>query len=181
MARLSLRWISRFIGGSWIAIALLSGCSRESSFADYFAEYYARYPRANELPSVDEKVLLQRYRPRLAVGENQEGPISFYRDYIAHGVLYDSAGNQLSQQVDAGLLNRHRADPGMLFEHEPPVTTTLAAVTIEPTAFGRVDPVMIEGIGELSLLTYHFVFRHSGLPEGLPTWQQWLLDRVVDR
>ncbi|HSA81586.1 MAG TPA: hypothetical protein VLE23_12265, partial [Geminicoccaceae bacterium] len=71
-------------------LALLTGCMEEdANFSQYpgFAEWYAAHPPGEALPSAAERALLERYRPRVWLPEGHEGPIDFYRDYVAQGEL----------------------------------------------------------------------------------------------
>src|SRR5690606_23178352 len=52
-----------------------------------------------------------------------------------------------------------------------------------PTVYGRIDRGSLEseaGPVPLVFLTYHAVFRVSGLPAGLPAWQEGPLSLVLD-
>ena len=53
-----------------------------------------------------------------------EPPIGFYEDYIAQGRLIGRDGKPLSTAVSATVLNRHRDDPYVVFEHVPAKTPT---------------------------------------------------------
>ncbi|MEH6578915.1 MAG: hypothetical protein V7731_17775 [Amphritea sp.] len=168
-------------GFSLIVAAMLliamAGCSRSwSNFsqAPGFSEYYAQNPRNSQAATPEEQTLLNRFRPRLFLDATSEGPISFYRDYIAQGVLKDSAGKVLSEQVDSRQLNQVRDNPNIEFVHQPqpgPVT---------PEVFARIDYDEHPRLGKLAFLTYHFVFRSSGMAAGLPGWQELLLPLIGD-
>ncbi len=101
------------------------------------------------------------------IAEGVAGPISFYDDYIAQGTLFAPDGSHVSDAVDRPLLNQHRDIPRTLFRHRP------RALPVDPVVFGRVryDHLDLPRLGRLDLtfLTYHFVFRYSGLPAGLPS------------
>ena len=158
-------------------LGMLTGCSRSwSNFSQYpgFSQYYAQYPR-NPLPATDdEQALLTRFRPRLFVDKTAEGLISFYRDYIAQGVLNDATGARLSTQVGRQQLNLYRTRTDVVFVHQPqPIPAT-------PEVFARIDYDQHPVLGQLSFLTYHFVFRNSGIAAGLLRWQEWLLSLVAD-
>jgi hypothetical protein len=153
-------------------LTLLIGCSRSwHNFSQYpgFVDYYKQHPRSDRAASATEQTLLRRFRPRLFLDGVSEGPISFYRDYIAQGTLKNAAGEVLSERVDRSYLNRYRTDPGIVFIHRPQPTP------VTPEAFARIDYDEHPALGRLVFLTYHFVFRYSGLVDGLPGWQEWLL------
>ena len=78
------------------------------NFSQYpgFAEWYAKNPPSNELPSEADQALLRRHRPRFFFGKEQTRFIDFYRDYIANGTLRDGAGKVLSEAVTPEVLNR---------------------------------------------------------------------------
>ncbi|MHA1564337.1 MAG: hypothetical protein ACTSX7_03385 [Alphaproteobacteria bacterium] len=132
---------------------------------------------ASTLPTTAERQLLERHRPNLFLPDDHPGPVSFYEDYIAQGTLFSPAGERISSTVDRSLLNRHRDISRTLFRHDP------RAVPPKPVAFGRIryDHIDLPARGRLDLtfLTYHFVFRHSGLPAGLPPIL-WALARVFN-
>ena len=161
------------------AALALTGCGDGgSNFSQYpgFAEYFAANPPSAEPPGPADRALLRRFRPRLFVPAGHEGPIHFYRDYIAQGRLTARAS---STEVSQATLNRVKDDPRVVFEHRP----TGKAPT--PTLFGRVDREIATSAGaqgkqsKFTFLTYHAVFRHSGLPAGLAGWQEFLLGLVA--
>lgn len=163
--------------------ALLAGAcnDRDSNFSQYpgFAEWYAANPPAERLPTDDEQTLLRRYQPRFYLPAGSEGPIDFYRDYIAKGRLKDGDGALISDMPTQEMLNAGKADPTLVFTHvsdgAPP----------SPTVYGRIgeETVRWPGCAEpvaLAFLTYHLVFRSSGLPAGVPAWQAWPLRLIAD-
>ncbi len=163
-------------------VAAAAGCeSRRGNFSQNpgFAAYFASHPPAGEAASPADRALLQRYRPRLWLPAGHPGPVDFYADYVAAGRLIDGAGRPAATPVTRAILNAHARDPGAVFVHAPgswPPTGTV---------YGRVDraPVSLPGdagaVDEpFTFLTYHVVFRVSGLPAALPAWQRALL-RVV--
>ena len=168
-----------------LAIAAVSsaGCGDGgSNFSQYpgFAEYFAANPPSTEPPAEADRALLRRYRPRVFVPDGHEGPIHFYDDYIAQGRLIGaSEDGGRSTPVDRATLNRVKDDPGIVFEH----AATGKAPT--PTLFARIDretvasPVDPAQRLRFTFLTYHAVFRYSGLPAGLPGWQDTLLGLIA--
>ena len=162
--------------------ALLAGCERRAvNFSQYpgFREWYSANPPTEAAASADDRALLERYRPRLFLPAGSEGPISFYEDYIAQGVLYDREEKPISRRVTRAILNAHRADPEVLFVHR------LTGAPARPVAYARIDrEILPGGAGEsgtwLTFLTYHFVFRTSGLPAGMAPWQRVLVGLAAD-
>jgi hypothetical protein len=156
-------------------------CSDEGNFSQYpgFAEWYAANPPEDASPDASERALLERYRPRVFLPAGHEGPIDFYRDYVAAGRLYDAHDEQISAEVTQGLLNARKADPQVVFVHEP------TGAPPRPVIYGRIDraelavPVCHAPL-PVTFLTYHLVFRHSGLPAGLPWWQEAALSIAGD-
>lgn len=149
------------------------------TFADIpgFEVQRAIDPPAVTLPTTAERELLDRHRPRLFVPLDHPGPVSFYEDYIAQGTLFSPTGEHISSTVDRTLLNQHRDVSRTLFRHEPRATPP------KPVVFGRIryDHLDLPDVGRLDLtfLTYHFVFRHSGLPAGLPPLH-WALAKMFN-
>lgn len=158
------------------AIALSACGTPEANFSQYpgFAEYFAAHPRSEHAAAAAERALLRRYKPRLFVGPDQDGPIRFYGDYIANGALYDSDGRLISREVNRAALNAYKHDPLVTFVHRPMPAEGL------PTVFGRVDYEAVADLGLFTFLTYHFAFRHSGIPLGIPDWQHVLLELIGD-
>lgn len=156
----------------------LTGCGKDATVHDNFsqrpgfAHFYKNNPRSTDIPSTDFQRMLRQYRPRLWLDKTAEGPIDFYDDYIAAGELRDIDGNLISNAVNPQLLNQFRDDPTVTFEHMPSNRPTRAI------AYGRIDQDQIEGIGDITVLTWHFVFRHSGIPAGIPWFKKWVLDLV---
>jgi hypothetical protein len=164
-----------------LAIAL-TGCTlAPTNFSQYpgFAAYYTTHPRRNEAASAEERALLQRFRPRFMLPPGHVGMIDFYRDYIAQGTLYDGEGSAIGDHVTPALLNRHKNEPSAVFVHRPDPTraaraTVLARVDRERVALGAGDT------RDLTFLTYHAVFRHSGLPAAVTGWRAGLLGVIAD-
>jgi hypothetical protein len=161
-------------GLALLALAL-AACSDEGNFSQYpgFAAWYAANPPAETVPDTAGQALLARFAPRVFLPEGHEGPIDFYRDYIAQGRL--RAGDQVIVEVSQETLNRHKGDPAVVFEHTP------ADLPVHPVMYGRIDRAQLFGCAApLTFLTYHLVFRHSGLPAALPWWQSAALGLVGD-
>lgn len=150
------------------AVTPVSGMA-DANFSQYpgFSEHFGAHPRRTEPASPREQSQLVRYRPRLWVGPDEEGPISFYGDYIAQGNLYEGRGTLVSDAVTQDTLNAHRDDPLAVFVHAP------ASRPVTPVAFGRADREPVLDLGDYTFLTWHFVFRYSGLPAELRWWQSW--------
>lgn len=155
----------------------LSACHASGTFAQRpgFAAWFAAHPPAGKPASPADQVLLRRFRPRLWVGPGQDGPIDFYRDYIADGTLYGAGGRVISRHVTRTLLNRYKDDSSAVFVHRPGSAPTRAVV------FGRVTR---SGLPFCTLrwtfLTYNFVFRTSGLPADMASWETWPLKLLVN-
>ncbi len=164
------------------AALLLAACGEEDgNFSQHpgFAEWYAAHPPSEQLPSAAEQALLARYRPRVFLPAGNEGPIDFYRDYIAEGQLFDGAGRLISAAVTPALLNAHKQDPQAVFVH------TRGRAAPRPVIYGRIDRADLQLPGcaaplPVTFLTYNLVFRHSGLPAGLAAWQTVVLELVAD-
>jgi hypothetical protein len=173
------RWAPHFVTA---LAAVLAGCTEDrGNFSQYpgFAEWYAAHPPSQALPTAAERALLQKYRPRVWLPEGHEGPIDFYRDYIAQGELRDGSGALLSAAVTPEVLNAWKNDPAVVFTHQPGGLAPRARI------YGRIDHGELElpdcaAALPVTFLTFNLVFRHSGLPMGLPAWQAALLAPVAD-
>lgn len=146
----------------------------DTNFSQFpgFEAYLRANPPSDDVPTAADRELLARYKPRLFLSAGGDRPLDFYADYIAHGWLYDEAGALISDKVDQSLLNAVKLRPSVSFVHAP------ADRPVTPTLYGRID--RIDTPIRLAFLTYHAVFRHSGLPAGVPNWQTALLSLVAD-
>lgn len=149
-----------------------------SQFAGW-AEWYAGNPPLSTPADAAERALLERYRPRFFLAPDAEGPIDFYRDYIAQGRLRAGSGAVVSEQVTRALLNAHKRDPRAVFVHVPrPGAATRA------TSYARLDRADVDlgeaGMRRFTFLTYHLVFRRSGLPAGLDGLREFAVSLVAD-
>jgi hypothetical protein len=167
-----------------LLIVNLTGCELNNrNFSQYpgFDEYFSKHPRSHELPGPEEQALLDRFRPRFMLSEGQPGPIDFYRDYIANGVLRGDHGSVISTRVTRELLNAHKDKPDIVFQHHPGEETAGAVV------YGRIDRESVffntekgQFMVSMTFLTYHIVFPHSGIPAGIPAWQESVLGLFFD-
>ena len=160
---------------------LLAGCSLpKGNFSQYpgFAEYYAAHPPVAALPSADERALLIRYRPRFYLPPAHAGLIDFYTDFIAQGTLYTGDGHAISASVNQSVLNAHKDNPAVVFVHRPE-----PKIPAQATVYARIDHDTL-AVGsvkqQLTFLTYHAVFRHSGLAAGFSGWRANLLGLFAD-
>lgn len=158
-----------------LVLVAVTGCGDAETFAQHpgFERWFDTHPPDPRSATDHERALLHRYRPRLFVPRSAPGPLDFYADYIGHGTL--RAGDRRWRDVDRARLDAHASDPEAVFVHDPP-----AGAEPSPVAFGRVDHSTLPPFGRLTFLTWHFVFRHSGLPAELPTWQAWLATALAD-
>lgn len=176
------RWMNGLLCAALTVTFALTACTHApTNFSQYpgFAAYYAAHPRRGETASAEERALLQRFRPRFMLPPGHAGIIDFYRDYIAQGALYDADGGIISSSVTPATLNEHKSEPSVVFVHQPdparPAQATVyARVDRERVAFGADDT------RDLVFLTYHAVFRHSGLPASVSGWRAGLLDLIAD-
>lgn len=168
----------------WVpaTLFLLTGCSDDvENFSQFpgFAAWYAANPPASTLPTPEQTTLLERYKPRVFLPEGHEGPIDFYRDYVAKGILVDQEGEVISNAVDQALLNARRTDPTVVFTHrpddDPPEAKTYGRIAEEPVDWPGCNAPLT-----LTFLNYHLVFRSSGLPAGVPGWQAAGLSLISD-
>jgi len=144
-----------------------------------FAKYFAANPPSDELPDARISALLERHRPRLYLPQGHVGPIDFYRDYIAHGVLRDGQGKVISDKVTPELLNQYKEAPRAEFIHK----AWPAGYAPLPVLHARARTATIdlgEGPRSFQVLSYHAVFARSGLPAGLLGWQTIALGLVGD-
>lgn len=167
---------------TFLATLLVAGCSSTAgNFSQYpgFAAHFAQHPRSTVLPAPGEQELLRRHRPHWMLPPGHAGAIDFYGDYIAQGLLTSGDGTVVSSRVTPAILNAHRDDPGAVFTHR-----TAPGVPLPPTVLARIDRERFAASGHaprcLTLLTYHIVFRRSGLPAGLGAWTARALGLLVD-
>ena len=162
----------KYLAGCFAGLLLLGVCAGVSvadrNFSQYpgFAEYFAANPPAGAAGPAD-RALARRHSPRFYLPAGHEGPIDFYRDYIAHGYLATGDGIRIDGPAPADL-NRHRDDVRAEFTHVPgdaaPRPVVHAAVERSGLWAPRAD---VRAAEEFTVVTYHLVFRVSGLPAGL--------------
>ncbi len=149
--------------GTWAAAS-----AADRSFSQYpgFVEYFAANPPAGAAGPTD-RALARRNAPRFHLPAGHEGPIDFYRDYIAHGYLVTGDGVRIDGPTQAEL-NRYRDDVRAEFTHVPdgaePRPVVYAAVERTGLWAPREEGRETE---KFTVITYHLVFRVSGLPAGL--------------
>ncbi|MDD9982688.1 MAG: hypothetical protein OXU81_15260 [Gammaproteobacteria bacterium] len=144
-----------------------------------FAEFFAANPPTG-VPNESDRALLRRHAPRFHLPAGHEGPIDFYRDYIAHGHLVTGEGVRIEGPTPAEL-NRHRDDPRAQFVHVP------GRETPRPVVYAGVERTDLwaprrsdSGGEEFTVAVYHLVFRVSGLPAALPGMTETSLGLVAD-
>ena len=170
------------IAGILASAAVISSCTLdEVNFSQYpgFDRYLDNHAPSDNRPTARERRWLQAFRPRFYVPGTETGPISFYHDYIAEGRLYDASGDLVSPGVDRALLNEYRDDPRAVFVHDGEAD---GGTPVVPARVDR-DTLELPGMDEpvaAIFLTYHLVFRQSGIGTGIPGWQRTLLDWVGD-
>ena len=153
----------------------------DRNFSQYpgFAEYFAANPQAEAAGPADQ-ALARRHAPRFHLPAGHEGPIDFYRDYIAHGYLVTGDGVRIDDPAPADL-NRYRDDVRAEFTHVP------GAAKPRPVAYAAVERTRLwaprhhgRSSEEFTVVTYHLVFRVSGLPAALPLVAALPLRLVAD-
>ena len=160
-----------------------AGCAAESNFSQRpgFKEFFAANPPVGVAGQGDRE-LLRRHAPRFHLPAGHEGPIDFYRDYIAHGHLVTGAGVRIDSPTPAEL-NRHRDDAGAEFVHVPDEEAS-RSVPVVYAGVERTDlwaPRQPGSKGEeFTVAIYHLVFRVSGLPAGLSGLAEASLGLVAD-
>ncbi|MDM5148132.1 hypothetical protein NQX30_07125 [Candidatus Persebacteraceae bacterium Df01] len=149
--------------GLVLTVLLLTACA-DGTFSQHAGFENIHNTLSDMPPTVAEQALLARYRPILYVANGEEGPIDFYADYISNGELF-SGNTLLIRNPDTTALNAVRHNPQAVFTHQPTVKTAM------PVAYGGVYHATLQldekDVRELTFLSYHFAFRHSGLPAGL--------------
>ena len=178
----------------------ISSCAGNyHTFADFpgFKEYYKdRCETPTQPTSVEDRELLERFRPRFILPPGGSYPIDFYRDYLPYTVMRSWPGKKvIATDVTRGLLQKHRLDRGaylyfdtgryrsegmdLRWRKELP----LSDAKREPVVYGRVyrEQVVFPdnrgGMEEHSLtfLKYNALFATSGLPAELSAWSRLLL------
>jgi len=158
---------------------LLFGCSSEGNFASFpgFAEHFEAKPPRTTVPTAEEQALLERFRPRVYLAENQPSFVDFYSDYIAHGRLKLN-NTVVSEQVSQALLNQYKNNAAAEFVHD-----TGHHNDTTPTVFARVDYDSLQlddQSWDLSFLSYNLVFPSSGLLAEIPWFARSALGVVAD-
>ena len=171
------------LAGAVLLLVTFAAFAAETNFSQYpgFAEFFAENPPAG-VPNESDRALLRRHTPRFHLPTGHEGPIDFYRDYIAHGYLVTGDGVRIDGPTPAEL-NRHRDDPAAEFVHVPGG----GGLRSVPVVYGSVErtDLRMPAHGdseseEFTVAIYHLVFRVSGLPAGLPGLAKASLGLVAD-
>jgi hypothetical protein len=168
----------------WISLAplTLASCALpETNFSQWpgFAEYLTAHPPAGAPASAEQQALLQRFRPRFFLPPRHPGLLGFYEDYIAQGRLYAGDGKLISEHVTPAILNQHKDDPRVVFAHRPDPQQQPTAVVLGRVAQDELDLGAPHGRRRFTFLSYHAVFRHSGLPAGFAGWRARLVNLVA--
>lgn len=165
--------------------SLLAGCTRPPTpwtFADFprFREFRCA-EESNHTPHETERLLLNKFRPRLVVAPGASWPIDFYRDYLPHTVLRDAdqGGKIVARHVTREVLQKQ--ERGLHFYLDLIQGPDLRREGKTPVIYGRIyreHVAFANGRGEtdvrpLTFLKYNIVFAQSGLPAGLP----WAYDK----
>ncbi len=176
-----------FTVGGFAALVLVGAvvgagaAAAETNFSQYpgFAEFFAANPPA-DVPNASDRALLRRHVPRFHLPAGHEGPIDFYRDYVAHGYLVTGDEARIDGPTPEEL-NRHRDDPVAQFVHVPggeaPRPVVYAGVE-RTDLWTALDPDLEDE--EFTVAVYHLVFRVSGLPAALPGIAAASLGLVAD-
>ena len=90
---------------TWLILICTSAgvAAADRNFSQYpgFAEYFAANPPAPAAGPAD-RALARRHAPRFHLPAGHEGPIDFYRDYIAHGYLVTGDGVRIDGPTPDG-------------------------------------------------------------------------------
>ena len=155
----------------------------ETNFSQYpgFAEFFAANPPTG-VPNESDRALLRRHAPRFHLPAGHEGPIDFYRDYIAHGHLVTGDGVRIDGPTPEEL-NRYRDDAAAQFVHVPhgeaPPSVPVVYAGVERTDLWSSLQSGSKG-EEFIVAIYHLVFRVSGLPAALSGFAEASLGLVAD-
>ena len=155
--------------------------SPASNFSQYsgFAEYFTANPPAGAA-SESDRSLAKRHAPRFHLPSGHEGPIDFYLDYVAHGHLTTGGGTRIEYPTPAEL-NRHRDDPRAEFVHVSGADAPRPVVYAGVERSGLWAPGEANGANEeFIVVSFHAVFRTSGLPAALPLAIEAPLGLFVD-
>lgn len=164
--------------GITLVMARTGEGAAEDRFRAQFERWYRLNPPSTAEPAPDDRALLERHTPVYYLGASAQNPVDFYAGYIAHGTLYDAAGNVVATHPDRATLNAHAHDPGMRFVHDGP-----SAATGPGAVYGRIDRDTMpfpDGDHPLLFLHYTLVFEVSGLPFGLSAVQEFAARLVAD-
>ena len=155
--------LSKIIVSCSVAI---SGCAGSESFTVWpgFKQYFEQYPPSAELPDARQTALLEKYKPRVFLESDQQGPVDFYQQYIADGKLKIN-GKKIAGPITQQILNRYVDHPDALFIYHGNATPGGPAVV-----YARYDEDTLNYQGTdypLQFLTYNLTFPTSGMLKGL--------------
>ncbi len=157
---------------------VVAACSGDFQFSQLEGFESLRNQFGENLPTSKERRLLVLHKPEIHLPPGHEGPIDFYEDYVAHGELRDGNSKLISAEVTPEILNRYRNDPEAQFIHVAPVRGT----PVRPVVYGSASRHHIPFLGgNYTFLSYHAVFRTSGLPLELGPFRETLVRTFGDR
>ena len=164
-----------------LALACAGLVAADRNFSQYpgFAEYFAEHPPAGAA-APDGRALAHRHAPRFHLPAGHEGPIDFYRDYIAHGYLVTGGGVRIDGPAPAEL-NQYRDDATAEFVHVPgdDAPRPVVYASVERTDLWTPGDA-VGAADEFIVVIYHLVFRTSGLPAALPAVTEASLGLIAD-
>lgn len=169
--------------GKFLAICFAAVFLPAGAFAGAFSQYEGfaeiRAGLGDAPPSEEERALLERHRPVLHVADGEEGPVDFYADYIGGGELFGGNNSPAIKNPTPAQLNAVRNNPEAVFVHMPSGKPKNI-----PAVYGGISTAVLTlSNGEarrFSFLSYHFVFRRSGLPAGVSGVKRFLAGLFAD-
>ena len=160
---------------------LTTAQAHDGNFSQYsgWAAWRAAHPPKPAAANEAERALLARHRPRIYLPRGHDGLIDFYRDYIGSGYLVTGDGQRM-EPVTREQLNAHKNEPHAVFTHRP----RTPAASGRPTVYARYDEADVDlgaaAARRFAFLTYHAVFRRSGIAAGLTGIRALALDIAGD-
>ncbi len=156
----------KFSGIVFFCVFAIAGCAGSESFTTWpgFTQYFERYPPNTELPDSEQFALLEKYKPRVFVGDQQQGPVDFYQQYIANGSLRVN-GKKIDGPITQKVLNSVIDNADAMFKYHGSANPGGSAVI-----YARYDQDTLSFKGTnypLTFLTYNMVFPTSGMLQGL--------------
>jgi len=137
----------------------------------------------------EDKLLLQKFRPRIFVAPEGRVPVDFYNFYLPNTVVRDETGAVIKKSPSRSFLKGIERKAGLYLDYQGPDT---------PCDLNGCEGYVAVGYGRVyretavfrlksgtrqapvTILKYNFAFTYSGIPAEVGTLKEYLLGLFID-